>query len=105
MDTVLREIREAEKKAKDILENAKKKNDVILQNARGEAKRLESRELEKYTKETEKGITKEKEKIEKEGKSIVEQGKGRAARLLKRSETNSNDTSTFLLKKFKNMLE
>ena len=103
-DGMLKEIRKSEEKAKNIIEDAKKKSKVIGINASEEARKKEIAELESYSKEMEKKILKESESIKKDGDEIISKGKANSIKISKRAESNSGEVISFLMKKFKETL-
>ncbi len=105
MDDMLLEIKNAENKAKNIVDEAARNKSAIIKKAEEEVKKMEADEIDKYIGDMEKKIAKETEEIKKEGILIVEEGKRKASRILKKSESNSDNAISFLSKKFLEMTE
>ena len=103
-DAVIKEIRKSEQKAKNIIEDSKKKSEVIGINASEEAKRKEIAELESYSREMGKKLLRESESIKKDGDEIVSKGGSNASKIVKRAESNKEEAISFLMKKFKETL-
>ena len=103
-DTVIKEIRKSEEKAKNIIEDSKKKSGIVGINASEEARKKEITELESYNKEMEKKFQKESESIKKDGDEIISKGKANSIKITKRAESNSGEAISFLMKKFKETL-
>ena len=101
MNEILDEIRNAEKKANNIVESAKKSKEETIKEAVNEAKRLEESEINKYAKELEGMFLKDNEAIKKEALAIIEEGNRKALRLRKKSESGRENVIEFLSEKFK----
>ena len=101
MNDILKEIRDAEKKANKIIEDAKKGEDVIIKTAAEDAKRLELEDIKKYANELEKKFLKELDAIKKEGVAIIEEERKKALRITKKAESNMDKAIKLIHEKFK----
>jgi vacuolar-type H+-ATPase subunit H len=102
---MLKEIKKAEEKARNVIEDAKKKSSAAAKNAMEEARRMEESEIESHSREMEKKFLKESESIKKEADAIVDKGRSNASRIMKRAESNYDEAISFLARKFKEFLE
>mgnify|MGYP001615609977 CR=1 FL=1 len=101
MNDILKEIRDAEKKANKIIEDAEKRKEIIIKNAAEEAKKLELEDVKKYADDLEKKFLKELDVIKKEGDALVEEERKKALRITKKAESNADKAIKLVHEKFK----
>lgn len=102
--SILMEIREAEKKAEEIIEKAGLQKASIVQEARKEAARIASSKLEEIRKGMEKKITDFREKSRLLGEERISEGKIQAKQIKAKSDKNMQKAVDFVLKKFEEMM-
>ncbi|MCX6707837.1 MAG: hypothetical protein NT001_06930, partial [Candidatus Woesearchaeota archaeon] len=98
-DDVLKEIREAEKKAKKIIEDAEARKAELVSKARHDALSRLSQAQEYSEKEKEAKLKSKLIDLEKTRKSITERGNSDAERLADKAKSNLSKTESFILKK------
>ncbi|MBI2655810.1 hypothetical protein HYX06_05320 [Candidatus Woesearchaeota archaeon] len=98
--SILMEIREAEKKAEEIIERAGLQKASIVQEARKEAARLVSSKLEEIRKSQEKKLMDFREKSRLLGEEKASEGKVMARQIKSKSDRNMQKAVDFILKKF-----
>ena len=102
--SILMEIREAEKKAEEIIEKTGLQKASIVQEAGKEAARLVSSKLEEIRKGQEKKITDFREKSRLLGEERISEGKIQAKLTKSKSDKNMQKAVDFVLKKFGEMI-
>lgn len=101
---ILSEIREAEKKAEEIIEKAGLQKASIVQEARKEAARLVSSKLEEIRKSQEKKVMDFRDKAKLLSEEKLTESKLSAKQLKAKSEKNIPKVVDFVLKKFEEMI-
>ena len=101
---ILSEIREAEKKADEIVQSARAKCDSIIREARVNAAKLVSSKGEEITKSQEKKIMDFREKSKLISEEKIAEGKLAVKQLKPKSDKNMQKSVDFILKKFEEMI-
>ena len=103
--SILKEIREAEKKAESIIEKAREEKENIVHDAVVEASKYFSKRSEEIRALSEKKIAdfREKSKLIKEEK--VEEGRQQAKLIKSKSSKKSDEAADFIIKKFEEMID
>ena len=101
---ILSEIRDSEKKADEIIEEAKKERESILQEATRNSSNLSSTNQEEIRKLQDKKIMDFKEKIKLIKEEKLAEGKTSAKQLKLKAEKNIPKAVDFVIKKFEQMI-
>ena len=102
---ILGEIREAEKRADEIIERANREKESLLREAAANASKLLSSKKEEIEKAQEKKIMDFREKAKLIGEEKSAEGKMAAKQLKLKSEKNTGKAVDFILKKFEDMVQ
>lgn len=100
MEDVLKEIREAEKKAKRIIEDAEKERAEIVSRARHDSLRKINEEQERINNEKDARIKIKAKELEAVKSRIRDKGREEAEKIEKMAKQNMQKTEDFILKKF-----
>ena len=102
--SVLSEIKESEKKAKEILEKAKSEQDSIIQQARLDASRLLLQKTEEIKKLQEKKIMEFRDKVNLLSEEKIIEGRALAKQLKSKAEKGRGKAVELVMKKFEEMV-
>ncbi|KHO46165.1 MAG: V-type H+-transporting ATPase subunit E [archaeon GW2011_AR3] len=100
MDKLLNSIREAEKKAKAIVEDSQKKGDKAVSDAMERAKQMVKRAESHAPSEIEARLEERKKGLAKAISQIGEEGKKELAKLAKSAQAGTDQAVALILKKF-----
>ena len=98
--SILMEIREAEKRSDEIVQSARIKRDLIIQEARSNAAKLASSGESEIRRSYEKKLVDFRDKSRLLTEEKISEGKISARQLKSKAEKNINKAADFILKKF-----
>lgn len=104
MENVLKDIKNAEEKARRMIDDAQKKRDEIISRANHESLRLLNEKKDEIEKGRDRAIEKKAEELEHRRKEILEKGKKEADKAEDRAKPNMKKARAFVLKKFEEEL-
>lgn len=105
MENVLKDIKNAEEKARKIIDDAQKKREEIISMANHASLKLLNEKKEEIEKGKDKAIEKKAAELEGRKKEILEKGKKEADKAEDRAKPNMKKAHAFVLKKFEEELE
>ncbi|MCX8146928.1 MAG: hypothetical protein N3D84_00475 [Candidatus Woesearchaeota archaeon] len=100
MDDVLKEIKEAESKAKRIIEEANKRKEEALVRARRDSLVIFNEEKERIDAANNSRIKKAAEEIEQKKRAILEKGSVEIKKMEENAKKNVKKAEDFIMKKF-----
>lgn len=101
---ILKEIRDSEKKADEIIENAKLQRDTILQEASKNSSKILAEKEEEIRKKHEKKISDFRETMKFLKEDKLAEGKNAVRQMKAKTEKNSGKAVEFVIEKFEEML-